>query len=1372
MRFQRNMWLLFSFIFILNVPAFVLYAHGKGLASASGKPVQGNSLLAIPSLGNLFEQSQIEANLDASRSQAAYTFRVFGHDVEISLVLVSVLLPSLDLLGLLVFLGFIARLHFSQQAQTRAIDKKTKTLGDFSVMVTNVYGKDLDKDAVREYFEQFGTVEAVSFATYTEVFLTCKRKSADINDIIGIVEAKVGKAQQRAKDKGSVAPVFWIRDPEQGHGADSKGLLTSRKSSYMPLVRSLENSRKALDALTKDLEKLGAQCDDVYAAFVTFAQENERQKCLDSVGWRDALKCVGGKDLQSLAISQAPEASNVYWEHLPYGRMNRRLRNCAINFLALLLLGASFFSILMAQIYQRNNPLPSCPPRLLESAKDVEAQAYFTNTAPDVWGPGTRGVGLSGLVSDTASFDQLGVCEGGGSAGRACATDDDCSGITGFGTCRVYDLRCSYKSVMERADAQKPIAELSQAERADLLTDSFVVKDSSVLDDAGEHGKEFKLVKWDHMGLPSFCNTELVVLHQTVTDLYNTSVDIDVRNFTFNSTDYTRDHTPEGTLSFDFCSRARDSLGGTGSDCVRPPPNCTSWPGCSNYSGSLACKGSPGPSLNNTFCEQRLNLHMRDRITGNVSVQSLSTPTRQDFGRCVDGGNVTCTRTITVKYHTESWQYEAVPVYSKRICNRYKNDCSQCFCLDTIQHFWVVWLFDLQSGYSSLCSEQFSRVVREYTIFIGAAVSVTAVNLLLKFLLRAFSGFEKSHTRSEEEKSIALKIFVATFLNTAVVPLLVYAKISSLSETTCRDGSMGLFDPSDASTFGYDGMACEPSQTAEGKPVCSFGGGVCRAVLPDYFPVFAGEFTDFESLWYSTVSSSILITVMVNMVMTLQPLLVEYPVQFLRERVTPLISVTQRQVYTDALTCIYICICCLTIIEMHTQLNAAFEGPDFELAARYGVVLNNIFSCMLYSAGSPVFYMVASMTCGLTYLVDKVALHWLYKTPTRYNDSLANVTTRLLPVAAILHIAFSIWKFSSVMPIVPVSEAITSSLTSTIVQGCESAISSNPTLCTWACSEKRELSCAYMLNSTLFVNHSLCADEALGKCVGTVADTSFLNFNFQARLLTWGTFPSLIVLGLCFVFYAIRFLLLNPVLRPIFRQCCVLCCIPQNLMKTIGMDEDEDDGITYTAALSLGEHSPDQKPHADDRDDSPEHSREHVRWNGPFLFDITKISAYRDAFADMQMSRTAEDEAIVGDAENIWLSDAALAALRRRLANTVSPNVTVLSPAPTSRVQQPQQEGGEFAEPVLQDSHDPAPGESAAWSSAATAGWSTMDAEGIMEQNDDKNENVDRKSRNRQVASERRLRRMAQHSQKTEPPPAMASPSTLATPGVDDSAVR
>ena len=83
-------------------------------------------------------------------------------------------------------------------------------------------------------------------------------------------------------------------------------------------------------------------------------------------------------------------------------------------------------------------------------------------------------------------------------------------------------------------------------------------------------------------------------------------------------------------------------------------------------------------------------------------------------------------------------------------------------------------------------------------------------------------------------------------------------------------------------------------------------------------------------MWYSTVGTSILITVLVNMVLTLLPVLVEWPVQVVSEKMAASTCVTQR------------------------QLNRVFEGPDFELAARYGVILNNIFSCMLYSAGSPV----------------------------------------------------------------------------------------------------------------------------------------------------------------------------------------------------------------------------------------------------------------------------------------------------------------------------------------------------------------------------------------------------------------------------------
>jgi len=96
--------------------------------------------------------------------------------------------------------------------------------------------------------------------------------------------------------------------------------------------------------------------------------------------------------------------------------------------------------------------------------------------------------------------------------------------------------------------------------------------------------------------------------------------------------------------------------------------------------------------------------------------------------------------------------------------------------------------------------------VREYSIFVGAAVSVTVVNMLLKMLLRSFAGFEKSHTKSDTEKSIAVKIFIAQFFNTALVPLLVYARIESLSETVCRDGALGNYDAANDATFGFNGM--------------------------------------------------------------------------------------------------------------------------------------------------------------------------------------------------------------------------------------------------------------------------------------------------------------------------------------------------------------------------------------------------------------------------------------------------------------------------------------------------------------------------------------------------------------------------------------
>ena len=62
--------------------------------------------------------------------------------------------------------------------------------------------------------------------------------------------------------------------------------------------------------------------------------------------------------------------------------------------------------------------------------------------------------------------------------------------------------------------------------------------------------------------------------------------------------------------------------------------------------------------------------------------------------------------------------------------------------------------------------------VRALSLIIS--VVVASINNFLKFFIRTFSKYEMSHTFTEYTLSVAFKMFIATFLNSAVIPIIIF----------------------------------------------------------------------------------------------------------------------------------------------------------------------------------------------------------------------------------------------------------------------------------------------------------------------------------------------------------------------------------------------------------------------------------------------------------------------------------------------------------------------------------------------------------------------------------------------------------------------
>lgn len=125
--------------------------------------------------------------------------------------------------------------------------------------------------------------------------------------------------------------------------------------------------------------------------------------------------------------------------------------------------------------------------------------------------------------------------------------------------------------------------------------------------------------------------------------------------------------------------------------------------------------------------------------------------------------------------------------------------------------------FESSSGF---CADVFSSYIAANVFTVVCALAIVAVNYSLPRVVSFITNWERHATREAKDRSVAMKIFAAMFLNTAILVLI--------------------------------------SNAAWPKQV--------EAVTVDGTAVFSGNHTSFDPRWYTSAGASLVLTMIINIV--------------------------------------------------------------------------------------------------------------------------------------------------------------------------------------------------------------------------------------------------------------------------------------------------------------------------------------------------------------------------------------------------------------------------------------------------------------------------------------------------------------------------
>lgn len=212
----------------------------------------------------------------------------------------------------------------------------------------------------------------------------------------------------------------------------------------------------------------------------------------------------------------------------------------------------------------------------------------------------------------------------------------------------------------------------------------------------------------------------------------------------------------------------------------------------------------------------RYHVAYANGIVNNITVHNPS-KSIQELHRCTDP---CVSEKSSTQCNTLACFNDAVRTATGQACETYLAS-HVLYCLCTAQVQTSIAVYGVFRGPQTLwqtflpCRGFLTDYIAKNVFIVLASAVVVLVNLVLKATLRGFASFERHTSESAKASAVALKMFAAQFLNTAIIVLVVNAAL-----------------------------------------------GV--GTIPVVSNVFRGKYTDFQRDWYPTVGMGITMTMLIN----------------------------------------------------------------------------------------------------------------------------------------------------------------------------------------------------------------------------------------------------------------------------------------------------------------------------------------------------------------------------------------------------------------------------------------------------------------------------------------------------------------------------